>query len=543
MVEQYKEKLIDKLGLETYFNLELYSQENSVKLEDVAFDVKEWDKFRQWENEKFTSGELLPTKANLKSFDVHINNLEKNELVTSDIVDDFKKQVSILKERFDDSENNQWYGKAAQELEAQYNNIVYTNNKRVEEAYNDAASKMPSVDIDFNNLDRQALSKMSSKDINQMIVEKLEKQSFDRTEDYNEFLKYISGFRMYEKYTMRNRMLLFLQTKARCLSSICASFNEWKTKGTFVKKGESGMMLCVPNKVKFYYKPVEGQTYMERMPTPTTVQEKKEYAQLEKEGKIKSFEKTYFSYPTVMFSMTQTNMKESDRIEYLKRWNEGPSTEEENLYYDRVKNIAKQLGLNVVEADKEIEASGYVSSKNEIYVNKEMPKSAQLRVITHEMGHFMMRHLKENEFPTEYRLSHSDKELQAELFSNLVLAGLGITASEKDSLNYLNSYLGTNQLSHVISDVKKDVLFAHINLVSTIADTFRKELVKENINAEDLKQLEEFEPDFYKFDKASNKATIVTRASLIKQELQRSQEKIKEEQQKMNEASGMELGE
>lgn len=70
----------------------------------------------------------------------------------------------------------------------------------------------------------------------------------------------------------------------------------------------------------------------------------------------------------------------------------------------------------------------------------------------------------------------------------------------------MNSYLGTNQLSHVISDVKKDVLFAHINLVSTIADTFR-------------------------------------RASLIKQELQRSQEKIKEEQQKMNEVSGMELEE
>lgn len=334
-------------------------------------------------------------------------------------------------------------------------------------------------------------------ELQKYIAKELEENAIKTADQEKKFMEFLASFKS-SRYSARNQFMLFIQSWQNEYLPIFGTWDEWKEKGTSVKQGEKGMTICRPIFSEVYYenverdgKPVEIR-YIKFM-TPQAEQKRLEEAV--KNGTArKENELTSFTYIDSAFSMSQTNMTEADRIEYLQRYNAANTSEENAELYEKLIEVAGALGRTVEEKDIKDESLGwverlegvnlradapqaaqeqasakaqellalegkkaslseadYVKQKADIdakykglekwidgakiVIKKDMPIDAKISVLAHEIGHKLLH------IQNATAANRPQKEVQAQLFSHLAMLKFGIDAEKQFSLSYINNWI------------------------------------------------------------------------------------------------------
>lgn len=391
------------------------------------------------------------------------------------------------------------------------------------------------------------LSGLNAAGLRQKFIQEIENIRFDRLEERQEYLRFLSNFRS-SNYSNRNKNLLFAQCKLRGISDVVGTLKEWNMQGTMVKKGEYGLTICMPTIQEYYYE-VDENGVKQRISSEKVASEKKILDEKIKTGKVVKKEQVYFNYKPVIFSIDQTSMKEQDRIKYLQRYNAYNTSAENEFVLEKEKNMIQRLGIDITYRDSSSSSIGFVTTKwDTIGLKEDMPIDSQISVLTHELGHYLLhRHsdinpdgynnIRDKKHP--YALTREDMEIQAQLFSQLVLEGLGIDSESENSMKYISQYLAlknqTNDTTDTevvkISDASANVLYTHLEIVLQEANFVSKCLnkeIKEMVSDEDIKKIQNFVPDRFMFDSATQNAYSISNSSLDKKKEEENEGKIDE---------------
>ena len=285
---------------------------------------------------------------------------------------------------------------------------------------------------------KDMFGKYNADELGKYLSEQLEKTALKSEESKNEFMRFLASFKS-DRYSARNQCMLYVQASVKEYMPIFGTYDEWKAKGTSIKKGEKGMTICRPIFSDVYYtKAEEGQIPERHVKFALSEEKVKEYEELVKKGEMtRVSELTSFIYVDSAFSMSQTTMQEHQRIEYLQRYNNFAVDTEEHLHhYEQLKAIASEIGRPVEEQQIKGEALGWVEKKDngKIVIKADMPVDAKVSVLAHEIGHKIL-HIQNN--TAELR---PQKEVQAQLFSHIAMLKLGVDAEKQFSLNYINNW-------------------------------------------------------------------------------------------------------
>ena len=378
----------------------------------------------------------------------------------------------------------------------------------------------------LGELTKEELKKLSSTELAEKMTEQLESIQFDVASERQEFFKFLSGFNSYN-YSYRNCMLLRAQAEERGLMPVFASMKEWNKKHTSIKSGQRALLLCTPQKYNVYFgKNEDGQTML--LPFTFDKNEIEEREKLVKEGILTKSQRVTFNYLPTIFSITQTNMQEGEKVKYLQQYNSHNTSEQNLTILNKEMELCNKLGIQVAERETGNAALGFLDyGYNTIVIDENMPVDAKISTLTHELGHYLFhRHpeinpkLNKSKEKNPYLLSHENREIQAQLFSHIVLEGLGVDSESQYSLRYINGYLFKNEKNQTmsLSEVSSSTLHAHLSIVHEQALNVTKLLKQEEISELEIKILNDFMPDRYLFDEARQKAEVILNESISTQE-------------------------
>lgn len=406
-----------------------------------------------------------------------------------------------------------------------------------------------------NQFKSKSLGKLTSAEFKNLTVEQLQEKikqqigqvRLNEPKERQEFFKFISGFNS-AGYSLRNTMILYAQAKELGCSPVFGTLKEWNKKGTAIKAGEHAMIICMPQKFDVYFEKNGNDSI--KLPFTWDKHEKEQRERRVKTGELVKKEALTFFYKNCVFSIDQTSMREEDRIKYLQRYNgHNTSTENEKLL-DKEIQLCKALGIEVQYDDNARSAIGFLEYKyDKIHLKQDMPVDSQLSVLTHELGHYLFhRHEQINDMlykgdrkENPYLLNHHNREIQAQLFSHIVLEGLGIDSENEYSTKYISSYLSVDEKTKQaieLTDVGQEILYAHLNIVFNEAKTFTKMVQQDEIKQEEINNLKSFMPDRYTYDVAANKATVILNSEIEAQEKeklakQQAENKTRQNQEKV----------
>lgn len=160
-------------------------------------------------------------------------------------------------------------------------------------------------------------------------------------------------------------------------------------------------------------------------------------------------EKVIGFVPIKVFDVSQTNAIEIGAIKPIDWDKIGENDEIKNQAYVKALNYISNAIPNKYDVtisfdknDKQFENGalmGYYSpSSNSIHIKDELPNNLKLSVLAHELGHYLCKHSEKN-------LSTNVEEMQAEAFSYLLTAKMGI--SDTFHVDYIQQ--------HLMKEVKK----------------------------------------------------------------------------------------
>lgn len=417
-----------------------------------------------------------------------------------------------------------------EDLKKQFSNFVYDENidndlKNTGESVLAKLVQLGHEKFDFSKrLGEYTSSELKNMKVNELhehLKAEISRVRFDDDTERQEFFKFLSGFNS-AGYSFRNTLLLYAQANVLGCSPVFGTMKEWNKLKTSIKPGAKAMMICMPQKFEIFTKTNENGVE-EQLPYTFDRKEYEERMRKVASGELKVYEKISFFYKNCIFSIDQTRLPEQDRVKYLQRYN-GHNTSEKNLVLlEREKEIINKLGIELKYEDT-YQSLGFVdaSNWNRIVLHDNMPIDAQLSVLTHELGHWVLqRHHDINpdgyDTPKDemhpYALTRKDMELQAQLFSHLVLEGLGVDSESRYSTKYISEYLSYDKYSKKeikLSDANSEALYAHLNIVYDIAKKLTQCVSKQEIKQEDIDELKNFEPDRFVWDSSAKKAIIVS---------------------------------
>lgn len=193
------------------------------------------------------------------------------------------------------------------------------------------------------------------------------------------------------------------------------------------------------------------------------------------------------------FSIDQTDYPEELRAEYIKRFDtKDYNPEEGKKIYTQLQAVANGLGLNVVEDNENHAYIGYASwiHNNMIYILNTMPIESKVKVLSHELGHFVLqKNIKD--FESKYSRDRSIYEIQAELFASLFTSYFDILNKDEIDENgekhktysdfshfYISGYM--KSLKKSLSLVENDSNFKNLHeLTQAECDEIRSNAVKD----------------------------------------------------------------
>ena len=112
----------------------------------------------------------------------------------------------------------------------------------------------------------------------------------------------------------------------------------------------------------------------------------------------------------------------------------------------------------------------------------------------------LILHLKNNNPKELKNLNHNSKEIQAELFANIVSEGLGINSEKAFSSEYISSYLKeeAKRFSFNLSEMESNHLMTHLKIIDPAVKMIGSVLLQENpISKNQIEEINNFIPDIF----------------------------------------------
>lgn len=263
------------------------------------------------------------------------------------------------------------------------------------------------------------------KEVNELI-EKADigiKNSFDTPEHLKELLDYMSKF---YNYSLRNSFLIQEQFEG---ALAVGPYNFWKEKGFAVNKGEKGIKILVPTKLSDYF----INEKKERVKLKDATSEEKK---LIEQGEIKAYKGTLSFKQGYVFDISQTDAKAEDLPKiFPNKWLEG-EVDNYDLMYKAMKNIAKKIGVKIIEPKEELGAVKGVSypATKEVALNPRNTQLQNVKTLVHELAHAKLHTME-----TRDNYTVNEKEFQAEMAAYVVCSYFGLDTSEY-SFRYIKDW-------------------------------------------------------------------------------------------------------
>lgn len=283
------------------------------------------------------------------------------------------------------------------------------------------------------------------KEVNELIEKANEgiENIFTTPEQFKELASYMSRF---YNYSIRNTFLIQEQFEG---AFAVGSYAFWKEKGFTVNKGEKGIKILVPNRLSDYFINEKGEEVKLGKATP---KEKRliEQGEIEvKQGKL-IFNQGY------VFEVSQTNAKAEDLPKiFPNKWLDG-DIKNYDLMYKAMENIAKKIGVKIVEPKAELGAVKGVSYPltKEVALNPRNTQLQNVKTLIHELTHAKLHTME-----TRDNYTTNAKEFQAEMGAYVVCNYFGLDTSEY-SFRYISSWTKDIKLKDkekLINEVRETV--------------------------------------------------------------------------------------
>lgn len=341
------------------------------------------------------------------------------------------------------------------------------------------------------------------KEVDQLITSAEDKiqKCFETPEQIKELVDYMSRF---YNYSLRNALLI----QEQFLGALAVgSYTFWKEKGYIVNKGEKGIKILVPNKLSDYFINEKGEEVKVKN---ANVEEKK----LIEQGKIEVLEGKRVFNQGYVFDISQTNAKAEDLPEiFPNRWIDG-EVKDYDLMYKAMENIAKKIGVKIIEPKDELGAVKGVSypATKEVALNPRNTQLQNVKTLIHELAHAKLHTME-----TRENYSVNAKEFQAELSAYTVCKYFGLDTSEY-SFRYIKSWTDNIELKDkekLLNEVKETTK-EYIEIIEDVFIT-DKELSLSVEKERRLQKMKE-EKDF-DIDKNLNEENIIKSVEVIYSEV------------------------
>ena len=288
-------------------------------------------------------------------------------------------------------------------------------------------------------------------------TEKKINEYFESPESIKEYLSFMAKF---YNYSVNNSILIDHQFRG---AVGVGSYAFWKEKSFLVNKGEKGIKILVPQISKDKFKNETGEI---KSVDKATAEEKKKI----KDGDLQvQKSKTYFAQGYV-FDVSQTNATAQDLPDiFPNRWLEG-TVKNYRILYKGMEEIAKKIGVKIVEIKQELGVAKGVSFpyKKEVALNPRNTELQNVKTLLHELTHAKLHTMdKLNQYETH------EKEFQAELTAYTVCSHFGIDTSDY-SLKYLHDWTQNKTLKDK-KQLLKEVRETTVEYIEILEETLINE--------------------------------------------------------------------
>lgn len=296
---------------------------------------------------------------------------------------------------------------------------------------------------------KKTYNKKSKEDKEKEVNELLKKANegiencFTAPEHFKELASYMSKF---YNYSFRNTFLIQEQFKG---ALAVGSYAFWKEKGFTVNKGEKGIKILVPNKLSDYFINEKGEEVKLSKATP-------EEKRLIEQGEIEVRKGKLIFNQGYVFEVSQTNAKAEELPKIFPgRWLDG-EVNNYDLMYKAMENIAKKIGVKIIEPKAELGAVKGVSYPltKEVALNPRNTQLQNVKTLIHELTHAKIHTME-----TRDNYTTNAKEFQAEMTAYVVCSYFGLDTSEY-SFRYISSWTKGVELKDkekLINEVRETV--------------------------------------------------------------------------------------
>ena len=321
---------------------------------------------------------------------------------------------------------------------------------------------------------KKTYNKKSKEDKEKEVNELLKKANegienyFTTPEHFKELASYMSKF---YNYSFRNIFLIQEQFEG---ALAVGSYAFWKEKGFTVNKGEKGIKILVPNKLSDYFINEKGE---EVKLSKATFEEKR----LIEQGEIEVRKGKLIFNQGYVFEVSQTNAKAEDLPKIFPgRWLD-EEVQNYDLMYKAMENIAKKIGVRIIEPKGELGAVKGVSYPltKEVALNPRNTQLQNVKTLIHELAHAKLHTIE-----TRDNYTTNEKEFQAEMSAYSVCSYFGLDTSEY-SFRYIKNWTKGVELKDkekLINEVRETVK-EYIEIIEeTLINNKDNSLLLENEN-------------------------------------------------------------
>lgn len=321
---------------------------------------------------------------------------------------------------------------------------------------------------------KKTYNKKSKEDKEREVNELLEKANegiekcFTSPEQFKELINYMSKF---YNYSFRNTFLIQEQFEG---ALAVGSYAFWKEKGFTVNKGEKGIKILVPNRLSDYFINSKGEEVKLSKATP-------EEKRLIEQGEIEVRKGKLIFNQGYVFEVSQTNAKAEDLPKIFPgRWLD-EEVQNYDLMYKAMENIAKKIGVRIIEPKGELGAVKGVSYPltKEVALNPRNTQLQNVKTLIHELAHAKLHTIE-----TRDNYTTNEKEFQAEMSAYSVCSYFGLDTSEY-SFRYIKNWTKGVELKDkekLINEVRETVK-EYIEIIEeTLINNKDNSLLLENEN-------------------------------------------------------------
>lgn len=266
---------------------------------------------------------------------------------------------------------------------------------------------------------------------------------------------------MSEKYSLRNCALIESQFKGAIK---VAGYNQWKTEGYQVQKGQQSLKILAPSAWKMVVDQ-DGKGIVPLSKATSDIKDKVKNNELKTENRM--------GYrPVSVFDIHQTDCPIEEYPEYLQQFYLLGQTEKFQEFFESLDNyrMENNIGKYTEETRPSVEQSAakgfYVPKDHSIWIDPNLEQKQYLKTTIHELAHAKLHRNSE--------LPGSLKEYQAELTAGVVSNYFGLEATEPTT-HYIQNHLQGMEIKE-----KEKLVEEVLNLSNQMIESMEVYLEKEH---------------------------------------------------------------